>query len=1111
MAEFLRKQLARNPLVQSLEKTVRTTPPGGAVLVTGVAGSLTALLIASLQNAMRSQVVLVLPEKDQALRAVDDLTLAAGEGAVRLFLGREDHEALLSERSRESNDVHTLRLLTGGEVQVLVTHAAGLAARLPLPAAVERDALTLTAGGAGGFEATVRRLQQFLFDRADIVEQPGEYAIRGGIIDVFPFVGENPIRIEFFGDTVDSLREFDVTSQRSIRPLSSAIVVPDILAPGREGLQDAGSGTTLVEYFSDIAVIATVEPVQCAEIWKRLANAGRPDIVSPERLEEVLALFPHIHVTAFPDRTADLDFGAHPQPAFNGSVQMLVRDLAERQAAGYHILLTCETGSERDRMRDLIGTAINGMDDNDRPDPARIEYMLEPVQEGFIFPSLHLAVYAEHQIFGRVKGHRRRRKPRFKGITETEMQQLRKGDFVVHEDFGIGRFAGLKTIQVRDVHMEVASVLYEDDDVLYVNISYLNKLQKYSSKDGHVPKLHRLGSGEWDKLRARTKKRVKDIARDLIRLYARRKHIEGISFPPDTPWQKELEASFAYEDTFDQAKATVDVKNDMESASPMDRLICGDVGFGKTEVAVRAAFKAVMAGKQMAVMVPTTILALQHLQTFRDRMERYGIRIEALSRFSSKKEQDSVIAGLRDGRVDVLIGTHRILSKDVAFKDLGLLVIDEEHRFGVAAKEKLRQMRTQLDTLSLTATPIPRTLHFSLLGARDLSIIATPPRNRLPIITELMQWNDGTIIDAVRKETGRGGQVYVVHDRVQTIGDVTARIQQLLPEVRIRLAHGQMQARELEEAMLAFLEKRIDVLVSTKIIESGLDIPNVNTIIINRADRFGMAELYQLRGRVGRSNAQAYAYLIIPPLSVLGRSTVQRLQALQEFNELGSGFNLAMRDLEIRGAGSLLGSEQSGFIEAIGFETYTRILDEAVREVKEEEFRDLFPEAADQAPVPVVVVEADLEALIPEGYVASERERLTIYRRLHLVSTSEQLEEVGQELRDRFGRLPEPVDTLLGLIHIKLAAARLHVPKVHVGREMLRVYFPPESATAFYEAPEFQQMMTVIGKMSDAGVRLQQSTDQLHAVFPLGAEKSDEQLIARALEYLAEIAHNSQG
>lgn len=1108
MTEFLRKHFDDSQLLASLEKLVGATAPGATLLVTGTAGSLTALLFASWQRVAQRQVVLVFPEKDQALRAADDVALAAGEGAVRLFLGRDEHEAILSDRSRESSDVHTLRMLTGGDVRIVVTHAAGLAARLPLPAAVKHDALTLAVGAAAGFDATVRSLQRFLFDRADIVEQPGEYAIRGGIIDVFPFVGENPVRVEFFGDTVDSLREFDVTSQRSIRPLSTAVVVPDLLAPGREGADGATAATTLVDYLSDIAVIVMIEPLICAEIWKRLAEGGRADAVPPDRLEEVLTLFPRIAVSSFPDRTPDLDIGARHQPAFNGSVQMLVRDIAERQANGFHTILTCETAPERDRIRDLVGTALDGLAEVERPDAQRIEFLLDPLHEGFLLPSLHLAVYAEHQIFGRAKRTRRRRKTAFKGISAPELQQLRKGDFVVHEDFGIGRFAGLKTIQVRDVHMEVAAVLYEDDDVLYVNISYLNKLQKYSSKDGHVPKVHRLGSGEWEKLKARTKKRVKDIARDLIRLYARRKHLEGISFPADTPWQKELEASFAYEDTVDQAKATVDVKTDMESSSPMDRLICGDVGFGKTEIAVRAAFKTVMAGKQMAMLVPTTILALQHLNTFRDRMARYGIVIENLSRFRSKKEQDDVIARLGEGRVDILIGTHRLLSKDVVFKDLGLLVIDEEHRFGVAAKEKLRQLRTQLDTLSLTATPIPRTLHFSLLGARDLSIIATPPRNRLPIITELTPWNDDTIIDAVRRELRRGGQVYVVHDRVQTIADVTERIKELLPEVRMRFAYGQMKAHELEEVMLAFLEKRLDLLVSTKIIESGLDIPNVNTIIINRADRFGMAELYQLRGRVGRSNAQAYAYLIIPPLSVLGRPTVQRLQALQEFNELGSGFNLAMRDLEIRGAGNLLGSEQSGFIEAMGFETYTRLLDEAVREVKEEEFRDLFPDAGEPAPARSVVVEAELEALIPESYVASERERMTIYRRLHALTTAGQLEDVGKELQDRFGRLPEAVETLLGLMQIKLVASHLQFPKVHMGRETMQVQFPPESSKVYYESPEFQRVMTVIATMKSSGVRLQQSADQLNALFPLGKDKPDDQVIARALQYLKEISPN---
>jgi transcription-repair coupling factor (superfamily II helicase) len=1107
MTDVLHKRLAESQLLQSLDRIVRAIEPGKDAVVTGVAGSLGALLFSRIQEKTNRQLVLVTPEKSTALNLADDILLAAGEGSVRVFLGREDHESVLGERSRETNDVQTLRLLTTGDVKILITHAAGLAARLPLPAAVKKDALVLSTGSPTGFDEVVRRLQQFHFDRADIVEQPGEYAIRGGIIDVFPFVGENPIRIEFFGDSVDSLREFEVSSQRSIRALTTVVIVPDLLDTGRHAEEEAPSAT-LLEYLSDGATIGMFEPIQCREVWTRHEAESRRDVVPRDRLEEILALFPRFAVTSFPEGSPDLDIGARSQPAFNGSVQMLVRDIAERQADGLQTIVTCETVPERDRMRDLIGTAINSLDEAVRPSPEGIEYILLPFHEGFILPGAHLAVYAEHQIFGRVKRLQRRRKTRFKAITESEMQQLRKGDYVVHEDFGIGRFAGLKTIQVRDVHMEVASVMYEADDVLYVNISYLNKLQKYSSKDGHIPKINRLGSGEWERLKARTKKRVKDIARDLIRLYARRKHLEGFPFPTDTPWQKELEASFAYEDTFDQAKATLDVKTDMESASPMDRLICGDVGFGKTEVAVRAAFKAVMAGKQVAVLVPTTILAVQHLNTFRDRMGRYGLAIEAMSRFRTKKELDGVVQKLKDGKVDVLIGTHRILSKDVCFKDLGLLIIDEEHRFGVAAKEKLRQLKTQMDTLSLTATPIPRTLHFSLLGARDLSIIATPPRNRLPIITDLSQWNDEAIIEAIRREIRRAGQVYFVHDRVQTIAEITSRLQQLLPDIRMRFAHGQMQAHELEDVMLAFLEKRVDLLVSTKIIESGLDIPNVNTIIINRADRFGMAELYQLRGRVGRSNTQAYAHLLIPPLSVLGKGTLQRLQALQEFNELGSGFNLAMRDLEIRGAGNLLGSEQSGFIEAMGFETYTRLLDEAVREVKDEEFRDLFPDTGEHKTARSVIVEADIEALIPETYVASERERLTIYRRLQSVTTPEQLEEIGQELSDRFGRHPEPVETLLGLIRIKLVAARLQLPKVHIGRETMLVSFPSASDTAYYESPEFQRVMTVIGSMRRSGVLLQQSSEQLNALFPLGSDSSDDRLIARSLEYLTGISSN---
>jgi transcription-repair coupling factor (superfamily II helicase) len=658
--------------------------------------------------------------------------------------------------------------------------------------------------------------------------------------------------------------------------------------------------------------------------------------------------------------------------------------------------------------------------------------------------------------------------------------------------------------------MEVAVVLYEGKDTLYVNVSYIGKLQKYASKDGHIPKLHRLGSGEWERLKARTKKRVQDIARDLIRLYAQRKRAEGFAFPEDTPWQKELEASFMYEDTLDQARATADVKRDMEAVAPMDRLICGDVGFGKTEVAVRAAFKAVLGGRQVAVLVPTTILAMQHAATFIDRAGRYGLTIESLSRFRNKKEQQDILNRLSEGRVDIVIGTHRLLSRDVVFRNLGLLIIDEEHRFGVAAKEKLRKLRTEVDTLALTATPIPRTLHFSLMGARDLSVIATPPRNRLPIITEIAQWNDDLLREAILKEIRRAGQVYVVHDRIQNIDEVTARLRGLLPDVRFAVAHGQMSAHELENVMMTFLERHVDVLVSTKIIESGLDIPNVNTIIVNRADRFGMAELYQLRGRVGRSNVQAYAFLLTPPISILPRTTLQRLQALQEFNELGSGFNLAMRDLEIRGAGNLLGAEQSGFIEAMGFETYTRILEEAVRELKEEEFRDLFEHVPAHTPAARdVIVEAEFDTYIPADYVGSDQERLSMYRRLYGVNDDEGLQGIAGELGDRFGKLPPEVENLLGLVRIKLVASRVGFSKVHVGTNRMDLVFPPESDSSFYESDNFQRLMAILSRMQREGVHLRQEDKLLTAEVVFGKGLNCNVVLEKGLAFLRKLADAS--
>jgi transcription-repair coupling factor (superfamily II helicase) len=1103
MQESLPHLLDDSPLLARLHAALESLPPGTPLPVTGVAGSFRALLAVSLHTRLSRQILLIAADKESAIRVADDLAVLADPSRIRLFLGREDQEALLTERSRELHDVHTLRSLLAGEVDVVVTHPAGAALRLPPPAAVQSRAHTLNAGASPGFAETVAGLQEFLFERTDIVERPGEYAVRGGILDVFPFVGENPLRVEFVEDTVESIREFDVASQRSIRELSSALLVPDLLA--ESGVSIPGNAS-LLDYLHDRAVVVLDEALLVQAAWEQLGTSARAARYDVEKMHEVLTLFPQMHITGLHAGMEALDFGVRAQPSFNGSIQALLRDITERQDAGIRILLCCDGQAELGRIRELIGTAAESSGEHHPPDQSRISYSLDAIHEGFLLAEQHVAVYTEHQIFGRIKRHGRRRRARFKGITEADVQHLRKGDYIVHEDFGIGRFSGLRTIRVRDVDVEVAAVLYAENDTLYVNISYLNKLQKYSSKDGHIPKLHRLGSGEWEKLKARTKKRVKDIARDLITLYARRKMTEGFVFPADTPWQKELEASFMYEDTFDQAKATLDVKRDMEASPPMDRLVCGDVGFGKTEVAVRAAFKAVMSGKQVAVLVPTTILAAQHVQTFRDRMARYGVDIDVLSRFKVKKEQEAVIARLRDGVLDLVIGTHRLLSKDVSFKDIGLLIIDEEHRFGVAAKEKLRLLRAQVDTLALTATPIPRTLHFSLLGARDLSVIATPPRNRLPIVTEITQWHDELIQDAVRRELRRGGQVYFVHDRVQSMGDVAARLHQLLPDVRIGTAHGQLQPRELEEIMLTFLEKRIDMLVSTKIIESGLDIPNVNTIIINRADRFGMAELYQLRGRVGRSNTQAYAYLLTPPISVLGRSTVQRLQALQEFNELGSGFNLAMRDLEIRGAGNLLGSEQSGFIEMMGFETYTRILEEAVRELKLEEFQELFKdERATPGAARGFAVEADLEAFIPAMYVENETERLTIYRRLYAVNTHEQLEEIGDELRDRFGKRPPQVETLLGLVRLKLSAGPLGLTKIHLSPERLEAHFPPPADTLFYESAQFQQLMTAFSRMREHGVRVTQGEATLKTTIPFGRKLDPEAVLQKANSVVQEL------
>ncbi|HTX98499.1 MAG TPA: transcription-repair coupling factor [Bacteroidota bacterium] len=1100
LKEIVRETEAFRTLLQAIGTS---SSPGSPQRVAGVAGSMLALLIAALREETGRGILVVGRDHDAAERLKDDVSAVLSQSVSVLFSGAH---ARGNDPSRDAADIQALRAAALDPGLVLVTHPHGLITPVPSPEAVRVDTLTVEAGAAMELDDVRSALHRLGFERKDFVEVHGDYALRGGIIDVFPFGSEAPIRMEFSGDAVESLRQFDPLSQRSIKDLLIAVIVPDLYRARGDG--DSPTNR-LHEYLSPSTLIILDEPDAIRQTLAHPSPAGVEAQDADEALAGIAA-FPQVQVTGFSGE-GTTDFNGISQPSFNGSVKILRTHLIELLEKNYRVSLLCDGHGEMSRLKELLSTpdaSGNGDDETATLDLQRIDFSLDSLHAGFALPSRSIAVYTEHQIFGRLRRRGKRRTPRFKGLSQKEFQQLKRGDYVVHKDYGIGRFIGLKRIQVRNAEQEVVSVQYDGNDMLYVNLNYISRLQKYSSKEGHLPKLNRLGSNEWDKLKSRVKARVKDIARDLIRLYAKRKHTTGHAFAIDTPWQHELEASFMYEDTFDQAKATKDVKVDMESPAPMDRLICGDVGFGKTEVAVRAAFKAVADGTQVALLVPTTILAVQHYHTFLDRTSRYAVRVDVLSRFKSKKEQIKILADLREGRVDIVIGTHRLLSKDVAFKNLGLLIVDEEHRFGVAAKEKLRMLRTEVDTLALTATPIPRTLHFSLMGARDLSIIATAPRNRLPIMTEILQWNDQLIREAVMRELSRGGQVYFVHDRVQNMDEVLLRLRELLPGVRMHSAHGQMKAHELENVMMDFLERKFDVLVATKIIESGLDIPSVNTIIVNRADRFGMAELYQLRGRVGRSNVQAYAYLITPPISILPRPTLQRLQALEEFNELGSGFNLAMRDLEIRGAGNLLGGEQSGFIETMGFETYTRVLEEAVQELKEEEFQELFQHEPRQQRRDDVVVEADVNALIPDQYIANDTERLATYRRLYGLEKEEQLKEIAEELVDRFGAPPPEVELLYDVVRIRLTAGALGFRRVRISETEFEAEFPPESDTRFYESDDFQLLMTSISHMSGGvgGLRQEGSSLTFLAKFPALVDPTS--LLSHTLQVLTRLLHD---
>jgi len=926
------------------------------------------------------------------------------------------------------------------------------------------------------------------YNSVKFVGEPGEFASRGGILDVFPYSGDYPVRLEFFGDEVDSIREFDPDSQRSISFLNKARFVPDIsnLANGStESLLNYLDDDTVVLIFNESLIRSELdEKYKKAEV--AFADQNEDDLQPPESLFLAADQFvssiedhPKIYLGSFSkniktDWSFSLD--ASPQPEFNASIKLLRQNIKEMSKQGFDIFILCDNDGQRDRFEELLG---------EQNKKFRYHLSIETIHEGFILNQQGIAVYTDHQIFDRYHRPKLKQRRYHGGISRKELRDLSIGDYVVHVDYGIGKFAGFKKIEVRGVEQEAVMLRYQENSILYVNVSSLHKLQKYSGKEGTAPRVTKLGSGEWARKKAKTKKRVKDIARDLIQLYAKRKAQDAYSYSADTSWQTELEARFEYEETPDQNSAIESVKADMQSNTPMDRLVCGDVGFGKTEVAVRAAFKAVMDHKQVGILVPTTILADQHYKTFTKRMANFPVEVEVISRFRSKKDQKEIIKRTKEGKVDILIGTHRLTSKDVKFKDLGLLIVDEEQRFGVSAKEKLKEFRATVDVLTLTATPIPRTLQFSLMGARDLSIINTPPPNRQPVYTEIHSFDEELIRDAILQELSRGGQVFFIHNRVKNIEEIAGMIRSLVPDIRVRFAHGQMSPSKLEKIIHDFYNHKFDVLVSTNIVENGIDISNANTMIINRADRFGLAELHQLRGRVGRSNRKAYCYLITRPIETLSPESRKRLMALEEFSDLGSGFNIAMRDLDIRGAGDLLGAEQSGFINEIGFHLYTKILNDAVKELKKEEFNDVFEDVEIEAELPETQVEFDLPALLDKNYVSDNVERLNLYRKLAESNSLDEVEDWQEEVTDRFGPLPKSGENLVTAAKIKLFASRNFFTKVRIRSDRMWLFCPKnnsELGESFYNSERFQNLLKKIQSKGEDRYKLIQKNNQVRFV-----------------------------
>ncbi len=1038
----------------------------------GLVGSAQSFVLAEVFKGADHPFLWILRDKEEAAYYLNDLEQLIGDQDVLFYPGsyrrpyqiEETDNANVLLRAEVLNRINSRK-----KPAVIVTYPDALFEKVVTRKELDRNTQKIKVGDILSLDFLNEVLFEYQFHRVDFVTEPGEFAVRGGIVDVFSFSNDEPYRIEFFGDEIDSIRTFDVETQLSTEQVKKITIIPNV-----ENKFMKESRVSFMKYINPNTVLFVNDPDvlhqriasffdKAKEAFKDLSadiKHAQPKelFINSSLLEAELEEFAMVTFQGkkTTNKAAVISFNTKPQPVFNKKFDLLLANLNDNEAKGYRNYLFCSSEEQAKRFHDIfdeIGKTVH------------YQTLVVPIHDGFIDDDIKVACYTDHQIFERYhKFQIKNGYAKKQAITLKELNKLSTGDYVTHIDHGIGKFGGLQKIEVEGKKQEAIKLMYGERDILYVSIHSLHKISKYNGKDGVAPKIYKLGSAAWKKLKQKTKSRVKKIAFDLINVYAKRRLDKGHAYAPDSYLQHELEASFIYEDTPDQITATQDIKRDMERDRPMDRLICGDVGFGKTEVAIRAAFKAVDDGKQVAVLVPTTILAFQHYRTFTERLSDMPVSVDYLNRFRTAKEKKETLENLESGKVDIIIGTHQLVNKNVIFKDLGLLIVDEEQKFGVAVKDKLKSIKENVDVLTLTATPIPRTLQFSLMAARDLSVITTPPPNRYPIESNVIRLDEATIRDAISYEIQRGGQVFFIHNRIQNIKEVAGLLQRLVPDAKIRVGHGQMEGKRLETLMLGFMNGDFDVLVSTTIVESGLDVPNANTIFINNANNFGLSDLHQMRGRVGRSNKKAFCYFITPPFDSMTIEARKRIQALEQFTELGSGFNIAMKDLEIRGAGDLLGGEQSGFINEIGFETYQKILAEAIEELKENEFKDLYePEdGSEKVYVKETQIDSDFELLFPDNYVNNITERLNLYTELNGITNEEDLQKYQAHLKDRFGPLPEAVRDLLNSVRIKWVASSIGLEKVVMKKGKLLGYFVADQQSNFYQSTTFTKVLQYV-------------------------------------------------